>query len=556
MGNSVKALIVPLLLATGLLNAQTAEPRTTFRVKYVAKESIYLDGGSEDGLSEGMKLTLERAKEGEALLNARTIGEATVIAVASGSAACRVESADVAIQKGDLARFSAQDTETLRYLTSSENSRKYAQVVTFTEDDPLEAELRAEIPRPPLPEINRMRGRIGFEHSAIQDHSGSGYRSYQNGLSVRVEMTRLGGTYWNFTGYWRGRMNSRYVPGQLETLSDLLNRTYHIGLYYNNPDSPYQIGVGRLLLPWAGSLSTLDGGYFARRLTPSATIGVFGGSTPDPTSWNYAPDRRILGVFSSFEKGSYDRVLYNGTAGIAQTRRLGRPERDFAFFENTLFLGRGLSVYHNLEADYEREGRLGADSTGAVVTRSFVSLRLRPHRGISFDLNHNYFRNTPSFDARLVGTGLVDRFLFQGFSGGVRFELPAQSAIYANLGKSQRQGDERASWNYLYGFTLGHLPWVDVRADFRTSRFNSSFGSGSYDSISLTRQIADTLRFELQMGQQELHSPFTDQSRARFVNTTLDWLLGLHYVLGGGVVFYRGDIQAYDQFFFNLGYRF
>lgn len=556
MRNSPRALVVALLLVAALSSAQTPEPRTTFRVKYVAKESIYLDGGSEDGLSEGMKLTLERAKEGEALLNARTIGEATVIAVASTSAACRVESADVTIQKGDLARLSAQDTETLRYLLSSENSRKYAQVVTFTEDDPLEAELRAEIPRPPLPEINRMRGRIGFEHSAIQDRSGSGYRSYQNGLAVRVEMTRLGGTHWNFTGYWRGRMNSRFVPGQVDTLSDLLNRTYHIGLYYNNPDSPYQIGVGRLLLPWAGSLSTLDGGYFARRLTPSTTVGVFGGSTPDPTSWNYAPDRRIVGVFSSLEKGSFDRVLYNGTAGVAQTRRLGRPERDFAFFENTLFFGRAVSVYHNLEADYEREGQFGADATGPAVTRSFVSFRARPHRRFSFDLNHNYFRNVPSFDTRLVGTGLVDRFLFQGFSGGVRFELPAQSAVYANLGKSQREGDERASWNYLYGFTLGHLPWVDVRADFRTSRFNSSFGSGSYDSISLMRQIADSLRFELQMGRQELHSPFTDQSRARFVNATLDWLLGLHYVLGGGVIFYRGDIQAYDQFFFNLGYRF
>jgi hypothetical protein len=527
-----------------------------FRVKYVAKESIYVDGGSEDGLSEGMKITLERAAEGEALLNARTVGEATVIAVAKTSAACRVDSADEEIRIGDIARLSAQDAETLRYLLSSENSRKYAQVVTFTEDDPLEAELRAEIPRPPLPEINRMRGRVSFEHSAINDRGGSGYRSYQNGLAVRLEMTRLGGTYWNLTGYWRGRMNSRFAPGQLQTLNDLLNRTYHIGLFYNNPGSPYQIGVGRLLLPWAGSLSTLDGGYFARRLTPVATVGVFGGSTPDPTSWNYAPDRRILGVFSNFEKGSFDQVLYNGTAGVAQTRRQGRPERDFAFFENTLFFGRALSVYHNLEADYEREGRFGADSTGPAVARSFVSFRARPHRRISFDVNHNYFRNVPSFDSRLVGTGLVDRFLFQGFSGGVRFELPAQSAIYANVGKSQRDGDERASWNYLYGFTLGHLPWIDLRADFRTSRFSSSFGSGSYHSIALMRQIVDRLRFELQMGQQNLNSPFSDQSRARFVNATVDWLLGAHYVLGGGVIFYRGDIQAYDQYFLNLGYRF
>jgi hypothetical protein len=97
----------------------------------------------------------------------------------------------------------------------------------------------------------------------------------------------IGGTYWNFKGYWRGNMNvssSNPTGANTTTLTDLLNRTYQIGLYYQSPYSPVTIGVGRLFLPWAPSLSTIDGGYLGRKITRHATVGAFAGSTPDPSS--------------------------------------------------------------------------------------------------------------------------------------------------------------------------------------------------------------------------------------------------------------------------------
>jgi hypothetical protein len=48
----------------------------------------------------------------------------------------------------------------------------------------------------------------------------------------------------------------------------------------------------------------------------------------------------------------------------------------------------------------------------------------------------------------------------------------------------------------------------------------------------------------------------TSQTRARFVNGSLDWTFGAHYFLSGGVTVYRGQTQNYDQVFFTLGYRF
>ena len=89
---------------------------------------------------------------------------------------------------------------------------------------------------------------------------------------------------------------------------------------YDNPNSKWVAGFGRLYLPWAVSLDTIDGGYVGRKFANGVIIaGVFLGSTPDPTSWHYSPDQQIGGSFVNFEGGSYDDFHYTSTAGVALT---------------------------------------------------------------------------------------------------------------------------------------------------------------------------------------------------------------------------------------------
>jgi hypothetical protein len=544
------------LWQVSIASAQAPSVRTTYHIKQIASGAVYLDGGTNDGLTEGMRLTVSRLPPGEPRTKREEIGEITVVAVASISAVCEAKNPAVAIHLGDTAELSLEDAQLLQQVRTSKSIRHTAQTVTFTEGDPIEEELRQYVPRPPSPAVNRVRGRVSFEENAILDRT-SGIATMQEGIVLRADMTRIAGTYWNFTGYWRGQFTQRHgSTATVTTLQDILNRTYQIGLYYSNPNSRYVAGIGRFLLPWAPSLSTIDGGYFARRVGKSLTTGVFLGSTPDPTAWNYDPNRQMAGAFVAYEYGSYDKVHLSSTAGLALTRSHWHPERQFVFFENTLVLGTKISIYHDLEADRLAPALVSAGNTGPRLARSFLTLRFQLNKALSLDFSHNYFRDVPTFDLRLLGTGLLDQFLFQGFSAGVKVSPTQGATFYGNLGSNKREHDPKASLNYMGGLILTRVPLIPFRVDLRYSRFNSTFGSGSYESATLTRQVNDRLRFDLQAGLQTINSTFTNQSRTKYGSASLDYLIRTHYILGAGWTLYRGGAQNYDQLFLNFGYRF
>ena len=544
-----------ILLAAALLDAQTSELRSRFEIRYVADGSVYVSGGRDEGLQEGMHLTVRRIAAGQALLGSEVIAELTVTAVTAHSALCTTGSPKMELQVGDTAQVSNTDLEAMQVIHQSETARRHAQVVSFTQGDPLDQELRDYVPKPPSPEVNKFRGRISYEFNSLRNDGTP--TVFQHGAAVRVDGNRLGGSFWNLTGYWRGRLNTRQTTAQQpNTIRDLLNRTYHIGLYYANPQSKNVIGVGRLYVPWASSLSTIDGGYFGRKLSPRITAGAFGGSTPDPTAWDYKPNRQIGGVFLNFEVGSFEQVHWTGTTGLALSRVSWKAEREYAFTESNFSFNNRFSVYHNLQADHLTPGRLGNTESGAALSRSFLTVRYQPVEWLSFDFNHNYFRTIPTFDLLLLGTGALDKFLFDGLSAGARLEIQRKYSLYANIGQSKRNDDARGSLNQMYGFSVRNFLSSGVRADVRHTAFKGAFGSGWYQSVSGSREVGSHLRFELMAGQQEFRSDVSSSVRGFFVNSNIDYFITRHYVLGGGVNLFRGQQQNYDQTFLAIGYRF
>jgi hypothetical protein len=198
---------------------------------------------------------------------------------------------------------------------------------------------------------------------------------------------------------------------------------------------------------------------------------------------------------------------------------------------------------------------LTSSSTGGL-NRSYITIRFQPHPRLELNINHTYYRDFPTFDPLLVGTGLLDQYLFQGFSGGARVNLPGKVTVYTSLGQSSRTGDAASSWNQLYGITFDDLLRTGLRADLRYSKFSSAFGSGDYKAISLSRAIRDNLQWDLQGGFENFASVLTSTSQTHFINSYLDWTPGRLLFMQAGYNWQRGGTMNYDQIFFMIGKRF
>lgn len=548
-------------------SAASGDTRMAFHVKYVAQDAAYLDGGRAAGLTEGMKLTVrDLPKTGVSTMAdpGTDVAELEVLSVAEASAVTEIHLPKRPVVVGDLAFLSSADQQALIEKTALSATRKYPAVVSFTENDTLDDEARLDVPKPPLPSINRARGRIGFDYIGTLNHDSSGMQSTNLGIVVQADITRLNGTYWNVSGYWRGRL-SKSSGGQ-QTIQDLINRTYHLYTSYDNPNSAWVAGFGRMYLPWATSLDTIDGGYFGRKVAHGATVGTFLGSTPDPTSYSYAPNHEIGGAFVNFEGGSYDELHYTSTTGGGVKMQKWSVDRPFVFLENGIFFKRIFSIYQAAQLDsspgyyYQTKDvpPVTQYQPGAPfgIGRSFLTLRVQPHARVEFSANHTYFRDLPTFDPNLVGTGLLDKFLMQGFSGGTRVEVLKQVWLSADLGLSNRSGDKKNSLNQMFGVTLGHLPWIGLHADARYSRFSSGFGSGSYEALSLSKSLGETLQLHILVGQQNFASTLSAATSSRFITGQVETSLGRNYFLQTGGTINRGNQMNYDQWLFTFGYRF
>ena len=541
--------------------SETAPLQTTFRIRFVSGSDVYIDGGRNAGLAEGTKLVLKQnpaaqanAAAAEKALEPGIIANLKVVSVASTSAVCEVVATTRDLMVGDLVSLPDEEVNKLVEKNTIGNTRQYPMVISFSEGDPMEEEVRDTIPRPPLPEVNEMRGRIGFDMSRITQLGQGGSSSAIYGMVFRADFTRMFGTHWNLNGYWRGNLSTSSAPAQA-TLQDTLNRTYLMSLSYINPGSHWTAGIGRLYLPWANSLETIDGGYVGRQFSPRTIVGVFAGSTPDPTAWNYNPKNKIGGSFFNLHGGSYENFHYSSTTGAGVNLLNWSVNRPFLFTENSISYKRYFSLYHSMQID-KPTANPSTSAVSAGLGQSLLSMRVQVHPRVVLDVTDTYFRDVPTYDPTLVGTGLLDKYLFQGISGGARVQLPMHITGYFSLGQSSDSKDPKASLNQLFGVTMSNIWRTGMTADVRYSKFDSAFAKGTYRSATISRDLGERFRLNVQGGSYVYNSSLAASSSSFFVNLMCDANLGARYFIENAFTTQRGGTINYNQWTTTFGYRF
>ena len=230
-------------------------------------------------------------------------------------------------------------------------------------------------------------------------------------------------------------------------------------------------------------------------------------------------------------------------------------DRPFAFTENNFSFKRYFSVYQSMQVDRPTPN----PSTSAVGTglgQSLLSLRVQVHPRVALDLTDTYFRDVPTYDPTLVGTGLLDKYLYQGINGGARIQFPRHIAGYFSLGSSSDSSDAKNSLNEMFGGTMSNIWRTGLEADARYSKFNSVFATGTYDTLTISRDMLEDLRLNLQVGRYAYSSSVAANSNSNFANLIIDANLGARLFVESMFTAQRGGTLNYNQWTTTVGCRF
>ena len=164
--------------------------------------------------------------------------------------------------------------------------------------------------------------------------------------------------------------------------------------------------------------------------------------------------------------------------------------------------------------------------------------------------------DVPTYDPTLVGTGLLNKYLYQGINGGARIEFPNHVAGYFSLGQSSNSSDSRGSLNDLFGVTMADIWRTGLEAGVQYSKFDSTFAAGSYRNISLIRNLGERVQLNLQLGKYSYNSSLAASNDSYFANLLGDVDLGSRFFVEGAFTTERGGTTNYNQFTTVLGLRF
>ena len=260
-------------------------------------------------------------------------------------------------------------------------------------------------------------------------------------------------------------------------------------------------------------------------------------------------------MFTNFEGGDYDRFRYSSTVGVAVNSIKWKLDRPFAFFENEASYKGKISAYHSLIVDSPQGVSTNGIRPGTGVSHSYFTLHYQPKPVVSFDLYHNFFRDVPTAVTTIVGTGVVDKLLFQGVSAGTRVKPNRYFTLYTTIGTSDKTGDTHRTLNRMFGATWNEIPRTGIRADYHYSKFDSSFGTGNYSVLSLSRQLTNRMYWNVQLGNQDVESQHTLNCFSKFVDDSVDVNLGRHSYLQSGYTYVKGDTLNYRQWYLSWGIR-
>lgn len=528
-----------ILLCTG--HAATAA--TTFVVKYLSAESVYLNGGQADGLVVGDHLIIYSRGDCPT--------EVEVVFVADHSASCKSLSTACEIAAGDRATLIVTGKpDTPQSVTDS--VAPAPAVDTAHDETPLTPKTYAP-PSPP-----KMTGSVSLLYYLWNDRGASNLDFTQATARLNLKVRRLFGKEITFSLRTRGRYDQRrraYIS--TVTRDTWENRIWECTLGYEDPSAAINVFAGRLLPRRVAGAGYLDGVLMEGRVSENTRVGLFAGNEP---SWAYTDSRLSLykgGGYLTLSSGQPGKTSIEQTiAGVGEYHGFN-VSREFAAFQGRFNAGTRWGFYHTAEFDFNRSWR--KERTGKTISLSslylgsYYRLSSTLRLNLSYDTRTNYW----TYEARSTVDSLFDDHLRQGVRTQLDVTLPMRLQGSVAFGQRKRQGDPAPTNSYSFHLNRTGLWHPAASATIQFDSFDGPFEHGLNYSVRFGDNLARSTSISLAYGAYTYHVDLGNLHRSnRWFEIGSQSDLLRNAFLGLSVQFNSGDDISGVRLQSELGWRF
>ncbi|MFQ5675348.1 MAG: hypothetical protein ACE5G1_05575, partial [bacterium] len=471
-----------------LLFGQTLLKRTG-QVKYNSHQWYYINLGSKDGLKINDVLNVYRDN--------KLIGSLIVKHIAKSSASCILGNQTGIVKKGDRIEIfvSSFPDHPVIGPPHNEENRKVVPQSRFKPSKNVTLRKNSEQNK------NTVRGRFSVQSLWFDDKTGADSDYQQFAFRSKLTVDKFLGLPLELRFRWRSRVNHRdRVFSSDISESEFTHDVYELGLVYQNPKSPYEFGLGRILAREIRGLGYIDGGLFSYKVNGNWRVGVAGGSQPGLRNSAFQTNEQKFGFFLNFERGNYQTQRISSTVAFSGSYHDGMNSREFVYLQNDLWVSRRFSVYQTVEVDFNRGWKRNYSNRNVQLSNFFISSRYSPVDFLSINVSYDTRKAVRVYETRSIPDSLFDETARQGFHSGITVRLSRRIRLSGNWGIRFRQGGLGNTTSASSALTVRQVfnTWATLNA--RLSYFSTMFSKGYRPYLSMRLPIKRGLAINVAAG--------------------------------------------------------
>ena len=529
---AARALALCFLLGLAGLPA-TAADSAEASITYLTGSSVYVDAGSDDGLRPGDRLSVDR--EGE------TVATLEVTEVSSRRSVNAVVEGDATLKVGDQVRFEAKPRAAVTTAPAA------------TADSGTSAPAARRRTGGGLAGSG-IHGRVGVRFLGIRDQSGYGADVSQPGIDLRLDGPNIAGSDFGLAVDVRTRRNSQTLAGR-EEVTETRSRVYRLAASWQAFGSPWQVVLGRQISPDLAMVSTFDG-LSARYVKPRWSVGGFTGTQPDAADFGYSSNVREHGAYFQYRNAPQTPKYWSITTGLVASYFEGEINREFLYVQGR-YSAKKLSFYGTTEIDFNRDWKEEAGEDSLSLTSGFFSVHYRVSKAVTLRGGFDDRRNVRLYRDQVTPETEFDDTYRQGAWGGVGLRFANRYS--ASLDARQASGGSAGTAD-SYTATVGvdRLTKANLAFRLRGTSYSNDRSEGWLGVLSAGLNLSQLVYLQIHGGvrdEQNLVNPVFDDQMTWY-GLDLDFNLGRRWYLLLSYENTEGDLEALDQFFTRLSYRF